>query len=231
MHPFNKLASPFCLFMPNLGIPTVYFYQPNKGTLAELLPGSLWFCTPWWWFHSGVFTCHTQQRRAPGTFRVDMCAWDKGKTEVIWKLVCFCSYKFGFSYPVAGPALQNCEVNKACFCHPHLPLAPSSILSVSNQLPSCQSLPRAQSSGWSGVTIGAVAPGQPGWAAKMYRWLSTKVRVVSESSIFCIFTPIAPVFWFHRSGMGLMRVHFEKSPRVILTDMPPLLHLPLPQPV
>lgn len=168
MHPFNKLASPFCLFMPNLDIPTVYFYQPNKGTLAELPPGSLWFCTPWWWFHSGVFTCHTQQRRAPGTFRVGMCAWDKGKTEVIWKLLCFCSYKFGFSYPVARPALQSCEVNKACFCHPHLPLAPSSILSVSNQLPSCQSLPRAQSSGWSGVTIGAVAPGQPGWAAKMY---------------------------------------------------------------
>ena len=47
MHPLNKTASLFCLLMPDVDIPTVYFHQPYKGTPAELQSACPWFYAPW----------------------------------------------------------------------------------------------------------------------------------------------------------------------------------------
>lgn len=158
-----------------------------------------------------------------------MWAWDQGEIEVIWKLLCFCSCKLGFSYSVAGPALAKLWNEQSLFLSSHLPLAPSYILSVFNQLPRPpMPVPVQHPVLWPGVTTAAVAPGQYGWASKKHpTCVGSQLgwRLVSESSIFCIFTLITPVLWFHRSRMGLLYVHLTKSPQGILTCTPPLLHL------
>lgn len=160
---FKQACQLFCLSMPHIDIPTISFHQPSKGTLAGLLPGSFWgeFLPALMVVSLRCFHVDAWQRWAPGTFRVDICAWGQGKIEVIWKLLCFLSLQACLQLfcTRASPG-QNCEVSQAYFCHLHLPLVQSYILSVYNCLPfpSCQSLPRAQSSGWSEVTTIAASP-------------------------------------------------------------------------
>lgn len=90
---FKQACQRFCPSMPHIDIPTVSFHQPNKGTLAGLPPGSLWgkFLPALMVVSLRCFHVDAWQRWAPGTFRVDMCAWGQGKIEVIWKLLCFLS--------------------------------------------------------------------------------------------------------------------------------------------
>lgn len=111
------------------------------GTLAELLCGAPERSVPLrcWLFPSVVSMCHTQQTQTPGTFRVDICAWD-GKKLSDLETVIF----LGFSYSI--PADPE-HAEQSLFLSSHLPLAPSCELSVSTY-PSCPFMPgSAQISG------------------------------------------------------------------------------------